>query len=628
MAKEKDGPKKVRRMQSLGPYNTGAVVEAERESFAVADIRFWGEDGELLQEPRLQALLGVKNFRTAQPAPDDSNSRASGDRVRGIPVTRFPKWMFCAICRNMRKLSDAPSPEAPKCTFCKSKPPLVPMRFVLACSNGHLDDVPWDLWCHSKSSKRCERSTLKFNTTKGGGGLEFLEIRCTACDSWRHLGELPVPDSMKKINRGCRGLQPWQKQGRDAEACDRVPQVLQRGATNVTFAETISSIDIPPYSLVENFEGAEGKVKSSSDFKKIIAKVRKGDVTSETLRSDRQCNDAIWALSDEYAISEDEVIRIIRSYLGDASDTVKNERDLVYAEWEAFHTDDRDLNIADRFVKRTTDPDAYIADIADDNLRESLQALWSRLGTVARVVKLREVRVLKGFSRLAPAETEMTAADGTIVKSRLVPADLNTGVDWLPAIEVFGEGIFITLNEVAVQQWSERTDVISRASKVEARRSGSFGSLPARVTPRFVLLHTLAHLLIRQLSFECGYSLASLRERIYCAEPDEDGYGPMAGILLYTSAGDTEGTMGGLSRQGQPPRLFRTLTRALQEAEWCSADPVCRESKSQGPGGLNLAACHACALLPETSCVYQNRVLDRVTVTGDVISGVRGYFEM
>lgn len=140
------------------------------------------------------------------------------------------------------------------------------------------------------------------------------------------------------------------------------------------------------------------------------------------------------------------------------------------------------------------------------------------------------------------------------------------------------------------------------------------------LSPRFVLLHTLAHLLIRQLAFESGYTTASLRERVY-ARPEHDQYG----ILVYTAAGDAEGTLGGLVQQGEAPRLAETLLRMIEAAAWCSADPLCAEHTGQGFGNLNRAACHACALLPETSCETGNTLLDRALVVGG--EHVPGYFE-
>ena len=74
--------------------------------------------------------------------------------------------------------------------------------------------------------------------------------------------------------------------------------------------------------------------------------------------------------------------------------------------------------------------------------------------------------------------------------------------------------------------------------------------------------------------------------------------------------------MGGLVRQGEPDRLPETLMRALRRAQWCSSDPVCIESKGQGTDNSNLAACHACTLVSETSCEEGNRMLDRAMVVG------------
>ena len=131
---------------------------------------------------------------------------------------------------------------------------------------------------------------------------------------------------------------------------------------------------------------------------------------------------------------------------------------------------------------------------------------------------------------------------------------------------------------------------------------------------RYLLVHSLAHVLINQFVFECGYSTASLRERLYISA---DANAPMAGILIYTAAGDSEGTLGGLVRLGRQERLGPVVRRALSRASWCSADPVCSENLGgQGSRLANLAACHACVLLPETSCETVNQGLDRAMIVG------------
>ena len=200
---------------------------------------------------------------------------------------------------------------------------------------------------------------------------------------------------------------------------------------------------------------------------------------------------------------------------------------------------------------------------------------------------------------------------------------------WLPAYVVYGEGIFFTLSEEQIQQWEVRGDVLERVAPLAAgyaRMRLQRRLRDRRIGPRFVLLHTLAHLLINRLTFECGYSSAALRERIYVSENTE---APMAGILIYTAAGDAEGTLGGLVRMGRPGRLEPLLLRALQGARWCSADPVCMEigaSGGQGPDSLNLAACHGCSLVPETACEEFNRLLDRALVIGTFENPGIGFF--
>jgi hypothetical protein len=201
----------------------------------------------------------------------------------------------------------------------------------------------------------------------------------------------------------------------------------------------------------------------------------------------------------------------------------------------------------------------------------------------------------------------------------------------LPAIEVFGEGIYIELREQKITQWQTEHDIwlTSRLDdRFITRLSDVFHVLPPitgadrRWATKYLLVHSLAHILINQLVFECGYGTAALRERLYVSG---DSQAPMAGILIYTAAGDSEGTLGGLVRLGQPDRFGSIVRRALSRASWCSADPVCSENLGgQGSRLANLAACHACILLPETSCETINQGLDRAMVVGTPDNRRRG----
>lgn len=234
-----------------------------------------------------------------------------------------------------------------------------------------------------------------------------------------------------------------------------------------------------------------------------------------------------------------------------------------------------------------------------------------------QVEKLREIRVFRGFQRREVKK-----------ENTLVPPDLGIGgVDWLPAIEVSGEGIFLEFKRAALTAWLEdNRDAIRDFSSLQLETSERDG-LPSRMgfnaNPVFVMVHTFAHLLINQLSFDCGYSSTSLRERIYCG-PLNDLY---AGILIYTADSDAEGSMGGLVEMAGRDSIAEVVYRAVSRSEWCSGDPVCREIEAQGLGGMNRSACHACSLVAETSCTFSNVLLNRVLVSGDGRKNGRGQVE-
>jgi len=206
---------------------------------------------------------------------------------------------------------------------------------------------------------------------------------------------------------------------------------------------------------------------------------------------------------------------------------------------------------------------------------------------------------------------------------------LDDAIEWLPAIVVRGEGIFLEFRAERIAEWLARDTAAARLAPLVAaynRRRAARGQTPRIIGPKFVMIHTLAHLLMTELSFECGYGSSSLRERIYCET--EAGSEPMQSVLIYTASGDAEGTLGGLVRQGEPGRLERTLEAAFHRAQWCSSDPVCIESTGQGVDNANLAACHGCALLPETSCEEGNRLLDRAMLVGTLQEPAIGLFSV
>ena len=177
-----------------------------------------------------------------------------------------------------------------------------------------------------------------------------------------------------------------------------------------------------------------------------------------------------------------------------------------------------------------------------------------------------------------------------------------------------------------LKDWAQKINVKERISSLNAAfHNAKFGqNVEGDLRPEFVLIHTFAHLLINQLSFDCGYGSSSIRERIYC-EKSGNNFN-MHGLLIYTASGDSEGSLGGLVRQGEHGRVEDTIVNAIKNALWCTSDPICIQSAGQGPESLNLAACHNCALLPETCCEHGNRLLDRGVVVGTLADNSIGFF--
>lgn len=584
----------VRLSQTVSPFGVGSVLDVLGESLMGVDISEWPYDKTVrVESRRLEERLGVKELRSPPSVPSRPSTKSPG-----IYYQRFPRWLFCQDCRRMHRSSNHEEDgTAPRCKHCDAT--LVPMRFIAVCaSRGHAADVPWDRWAHSQpindDQGRCHDPELTFETKKGGSeGLSSLVVHCLTCQASRHLGDLTARDSLKRINVTCPGRQPWQ---RGQFSCDARLEVMQRGATNVTIPDTTTALDIPEPTM--GTRDIEAEVRQHRNFE---------DVRSAP--DGPRAPALIGLIADDVGVDEG-IVRRALTVDPRATEALNEARaGLLNDEWRAF------LQTAEAPEEQVGTPNFIVSStrLTEDGSAEEpvVGLLEDLMEHVVLVHRLREIRVVHGFRRYA-------------LDADLVDVDLGRrGRErWLPAIESFGEGVFLSLNQQRLELWERREDVQTRADILERRRqASSIGSRFFEATPRAILLHTLAHLLMRRLAFSCGYSAASLRERVYAV----GGPQPEAGLLVYTAAGDAEGTLGGLVRQGEPPRLSRTIIAALEEASWCSADPLCRESRGQGLDSLNLASCHGCSLAAETSCERSNVLLDRVMVVGD--GETPGFFE-
>ena len=491
--------RRIRRSQVISPFGVGSIFDIGDESLIACDITQWGKDhGEPINLARLQTRLLVRGFKMP-PVPSGFWDRYPPK----LPFYRFPQWMFCPSCRQMKRWSIALEKDlkeqVPRCTnpSCRGKIPLVPMRFVMACEKGHLSDIPWDRWAHSNKSVakegRCEKPILEFKSKRGvGGGLESLVVLCRSCKQARSLNFITNRDSMKTIGVKCPGRQPWQH-ARAATNCDAFPVVLQRGASNLYYPVVVSALDIPCGSSDLEIRQLDNEIISHGFFKKLkeLLENSAGDVENVAIRVFAE------VIANDVGCDIDEVLNVAQGNYSSASDlgAVERERELtkeelLAEEWPAL-VDPPKADLKDRYLASKIDG----TEIDPENL------LLGVIDQVTLVQRLREVRALRGFHRVTPGDD----AD-------MVPVDLGRGYDWLPAVEVFGEGIFIIFSEEAISDWQNKfKSLISKRIRVIEKRieENPIWFLP-QASPRFLMLHTFSHLLMRQLSFECGYLLALL----------------------------------------------------------------------------------------------------------------------
>lgn len=575
----------LRLSETVSPFGVGAIVDVLGESLIAPDTSWWDRrTSPEISCDRLVAQLGAGVLKQAP-----THAGPAGKDTPSLLYWRFPAWRFCERCSKLSKLTGIDKGKFRNSCDCGGA--LVPMRYVAVCKTGsHIQDVPWFKWSHRGSGKGateevrfCRAYTeLRFvRSSNRGEGLASLRVECGKCKRSRPLSELVGMDSLIRDGIRCDGRQPWEPEGSATQACEASLVAVQRGANGNYIAERVSALDIPeqrPRSLQ-----ISEQVRSHDLYSRLIAD--NGGPKSEQI--------AGW-IAEEL---KTEIDQVLAAAFANSDQSGSQDHNLKDGEWAAFVKKmERRRDLAQgNFVVDGWTRDDY------SHGNDGIHAVLSGVGQVRRV---REVRALKGFRRHSP--------DADFIRADLDRDPKHRPV--YPALELFGEGIFLQFDEAVLAQWESQPAVRARAGILAERRSQSAWAHRLDVPePRFVALHTIAHLLVRRLAFASGYSSAALQERIYANSDRPDR---TAGILIYTAAGDAQGTLGGLVRLGEPRHLFPLLLAALDDADVCSNDPVCIESDRQGASQLNLSACHGCALISETSCETGNRLLDRQLVLG------------
>lgn len=634
----------IRRSQLITTFGVGAMHTLRNGiSVVTAGLDHWykkepgSEEGELeigefkFNEWRLQDLLMVDHFRE----PPDYRpyyrfaSREARNRELFIPHLRFPSWYRCRICSSLTKLSLIMSEDAPTCTHerkdqnenlvaCKGK--LLQVPVVAICHAGHMQDFPWAEWVHKSVAPSCG-GLLKLEA-RSGSSLTGMTIKCKDedCKRERNLANILKEGFItKSLATGssypCQGGRPWLGiRGEGAGACDEDLKGSLRTSSNVYFPSIRSSLRLPLERLSER----------TSIWGRMCEDIKIGPYITIAKR--------IWVNGLEES-DELSFIKAIRktdksSVLSSVDDSLIIEVFNMHCRGESMEEEPEDDD-EDRDIRLRREEFNVLASGVKEEVLRSKRAeigntplLAQNFEDIFLVDSLEEIRALIGFSRIH----SFSGTGDLESMARLMWKDrpVSRVRKWLPAYRVKGEGILFLLKEEKIRRM-EQESVFSDKVTVLNRRKDQRPFHQRDISTRLLVVHTFAHLIIKQLVFYCGYPAASLRERLYISDDQEN---PMSAVMIYTASGDSQGSMGGLVRMGEPENLFEPLIQAIDNAKWCSSDPVCMEvgnQQGQGQYGLNLAACHDCSLLPNTSCEHFNNFLDRTFLIGDG-SSVKGYF--
>jgi hypothetical protein len=620
MPKQPQG--QLRQSQLLTTFGPGAMVDLPTHSVIISGLNRWnwqkGETKRRIYEDRLAVkvckALEVEDIAFYAP-PVETSEQGAG--YSGIDAFIFPTWFVAQINKSRsrgskeyrtRPLVKWDAITRKKVTIEGKKAPVVPVRFVQACLNGHISDLDWYGFVHKDPRSTC---CGQLWLDEAGSGNDFADIfvRCEACGKLRPLSDATLQ------NYGalglCGGDRPWLGENHH-EQC-RVQKLDDEGNLQPT----------------EQPEQNRLLVRSASNsyFPQILSAISLPD------------SDALLKETVDAFYNDD------LQYLEDVGELKKELRKPKYAElskfdletvWEEVSRRKQGLKSEEKSIKRAEIETLLSADEvgADEPGSDFYSRLWKRdnfspvagdrLDRIILVDRLREVMVQLGFTRFEGAIADVDGELSVAVRR----AELGLETDWIPAIEVRGEGVFIAFNKKRVEAWQELEAVkergkillqgfqVWRDARGLSEKQVKFPGMP------YIMLHTVSHLLLIAVTLQCGYGASALKERIYAVP--EVGYG----ILLYTGSSGSEGTLGGLIEVGK--NIEHYLESALDIGKLCSNDPVCSQhvpNSEQEDRLLHGSACHGCLFVAETSCEKHNEFLDRALVLNTLEKCGAEFFE-
>jgi len=549
----------IRPNQLITTFGPGAIMDAVKDSVTVLDTNYWTHKGKKISDGRLASYLGVNCFYMPRTS-----------KGFDLPVCSFPYVHVCPNPKCGRIFDVRDNFDAEKfarfgatCPSCNK--PAYPSRFIVTCEQGHMDDFPYRLWVH-RGKTDCKAS-MKMFSTGNTSTLADMWIQCD-CGAKRSMSGATQKDEINKLC-SCSGNFPFRPNSKKDRNCKCQVTPSQRGASNVYFPVIRSAISIPPW-IDPIFNLIDEHMRIIEAF--------------EQVRGADGITDAYNLYFSAFPREE------FDAALKKRRENIKEFNEIKQMEYNAItHHNDP---VYQRNKKH------FLAE--EDPLPEELKPYFSR---IIRITRLREVMVLLGHTRVSAPDPD-TDADK---QPNIVYLHKGKDEKWLPAAEIHGEGIFIEFNKDSIEKWINASGVKELSNLYERSYNEYCESRQWSVNlPRnakYVMMHTFAHLLIKEMAMFSGYSSSSIKERIYCSDK-------MSGILLYTGSSDKEGSLGGLVELGEVSKIIKLMTSAFENALICTNDPECSSHVPNGDA-INGSACHSCCMISETACENGNRMLDR-----------------
>ncbi|WP_394190138.1 DrmB family protein [Paenisporosarcina quisquiliarum] len=614
----------LRRSQLVGSNGPGSlIVSPEGETAIVGALDYWLQDSRgndidskaefEIFEPRLKGFLGVNklylppDYRDV--GPDVANAKIT------IPLLRFPKWHYCPFCHTMHELNYTIESARNYCSECENHRYYKQVPFIIICSSGHISDFPWREWVHHSDQTIC-KGRMKLITV-GGATLDSWKITCL-CGAGRSLkgitsnnsekpGGTVLSEKLNSMNKDfkCKGHKAWC--GDEFEECNENPVAILRNSINVYMPQKISVISLPG--------------EKNQDVDRLLETLQRNIAVLGALEAadtfEGKVNILYSALSTQINVSREDyekAVLYLEKGVVEEGNTIEVGSPLLLRNKEYEKLQDE---CAEEYLKVQVEWTK-----TDNDSKQSASIYQPFFNRVNRVTQLRETTALSGFKRLSRTD-ENGKYSYTSSFDLMYHKEVANNQKWLPAYTVYGEGIFIQFDLEKIAQWEQEEAVKTYFEKYKERINNMEHIMPEIIeSPRNIMMHTLAHLIIEEISNTSGYNMASIRERLYMNANQ-------ASILIYTSAGDIEGTFGGLVRLGRKDKFFKLIDNSIMSAQWCSSDPVCTElAESQGQGiqGVNGAACYNCVHLPETSCEVGNMYLDRNLISNPNVGFFKSIF--